>query len=175
MAILAPAILIATTLNGPVAHGQALTGAFGDPKSDAARAIRIESDVMEVEQKAGRAIFTGNVDARRGTVRLRSKRLIANYKEVKSGKSSKTEITQLDARGNVVVTSKDQKATGAWAIMDVPTGKVTMGGKVVLTQGGTVIRGEKLELDLATGKSRLIGSEASGGRVKGVFIPSKKK
>ncbi len=175
MAISAALVLGSAMLGGPEAQGQSLTGAFGDPKKDASREIRIESDVMEVEQKANRAIFTGNVDARRGAVRLRSKRLVANYKEVKSGQSSKTEITKLDARGNVVVTSKDQKATGAWAVMDVPTGKVTMGGSVVLTQDGTVIRGEKLEMDLRTGKSRLIGSKKSGGRVKGVFVPSKKK
>ena len=177
MAISTAVMLGGAILSGPVAQAQSLTGAFGDPKKDASSEIRIESDVMEVEQKANRAIFIGNVDARRGAVRLRSKRLVANYKEVKSktGKSSKTEITKLDARGNVVVTSKDQKATGAWAVMDVPTGKVTMGGSVVLTQGGTVIRGEKLELDLRTGKSRLIGTKASGGRVKGVFVPSRKK
>lgn len=157
------------------AQAQSLTGgAFGNPKSDAAREIRIESDVMEVEQKGKRAIFTGNVDARRGTVRLRTKRLVANYREVKSGKNARTEITKLDARGGVVVTSKDQKATGNWAVMDVPSGKVTMGGSVILTQGKTVIRGEKLELDLNSGRSRLIGSAASGGRVKGVFVPSRK-
>ena len=157
------------------ALGQSLTGgAFGNPKSDAGREIRIESDVIEVEQKGRRAIFTGNVDARRGPVRLRTRRLVANYREVKSGESTRTEITRLDARGAVVVTSRDQKATGNWAVMDVPSGKVTMGGSVILTQGKTVIKGEKLELDLDTGRSRLIGSAKSGGRVKGIFVPSGK-
>ncbi len=169
------AFALAVTALATAAPGQSLTGgAFGNPKSDAAREIRIESDIMEVEQKGKRAIFTGNVDARRGTVRLRTKRLVANYREVKSGKSARTEITKLDARGSVVVTSKDQRATGNWAIMDVPSGKVTMGGSVILTQGKTVIKGEKLELDLNSGRSRLIGSAASGGRVKGVFVPSRK-
>ena len=169
------AFALTVTALATAAVSQSLTGgAFGNPKSDAAREIRIESDIMEVEQKGKRAIFTGNVDARRGTVRLRTKRLVANYREVKSGNNARTEITKLDARGGVVVTSKDQKATGNWAIMDVPSGKVTMGGSVILTQGKTVIRGEKLELDLNSGRSRLIGSAASGGRVKGVFVPSRK-
>ena len=74
----------------------------------------------------------------------------------------------------VAVTSKGQKATSDWAIMMVQTGKVTMGGNVVLTEGKTVIKGNKLELDLNTGRSKLFGGDSSGGRVQGVFLPARK-
>ena len=156
------------------AGAQSLTGTFGDPKSDKAEDIHIEADVLEIEQKKQLATFTGRVDATRGALRLRSNSLIAEYREVKKGETTKTEITKLDARGNVIVTSKDKTAVSEWAIMLPQTGKVTMGGNVKLTQGETVIEGETLEMDLNTGKSRLIGSKGSSGRVKGVFVPSRK-
>lgn len=172
--IAAAAISLALAGAASGVGAQSLTGTFGDPKKDAASDIMIESDVMEIEQKNNRAIFTGRVDATRGTIRLRSNKLIANYREVKSGDSSKTEITKLDARGNVIVTSADKKAVGDWAIMLVQEGKVTMGGNVVLTQGETVIEGEKLEMDLNTGLSKLVGKKGGRERVKGVFVPSRK-
>jgi lipopolysaccharide export system protein LptA len=168
------AALAAVLLAAVPAGAQSLTGTFGDPKSDKTQDIHIEADVLEIEQKKQVATFTGRVDATRGAVRLRSNSLIAEYREVKQGASTKTEITKLDARGNVIVTSKDQKAVAAWAIMLPQTGKVTMGGNVVLTQGATVIEGETLEMDLNTGKSRVVGSKSRNGRVKGVFVPSRK-
>lgn len=170
--LIAAAAVAALLAAGP-AGGQSLTGTFGD-SSDAGADIHIESDVLEIEQKTRKAIFTGRVDATRGNMRLRSNSLVAEYREVKNGEQTKTEITKLDARGNVIVTSKDKKAVGEWAIMLPQDGKVTMGGNVVLTQGATVIEGETLEMDLNTGKSRLIGSKGGKGRVKGVFVPSRK-
>ena len=168
------AALAAVLLAAVPAGAQSLTGTFGDPKSDKSQDIHIEADVLEIEQKKQLATFTGRVDATRGAVRLRSNSLVAEYREVKQGASTKTEITKLDARGNVIVTSKDQKAVAEWAIMLPQTGKVTMGGNVVLTQGETVIEGETLEMDLNTGKSRVVGSKGRNGRVKGVFVPSRK-
>ena len=166
--------LIAASFGLADARAQNVTGTFGNPKADNAREIYIESDTMEVEQKANRATFVGHVDATRGTVRMRSSRLVVNFKKAAKGAKAKTELTKLDARGNVVVTSKGQRATSDWAIMLVQANKVTMGGNVVLTEGKTVIKGNKLELDLNTGKSRLFGG-GSSGRVKGVFLPSQKK
>jgi lipopolysaccharide export system protein LptA len=168
------AAMAAVFLAAVPAGAQSVTGTFGDPKSDKSQDIHIEADVLEIEQKKQQATFTGRVDATRGTLRLRSNTLVAEYREVKQGASTKTEITKLDARGNVIVTSKDKKAVSEWAIMLPQTGKVTMGGNVVLTQGETVIEGETLEMDLNTGKSRVIGSKARNGRVKGVFVPSRK-
>lgn len=154
----------------PTLHAQSLTGAFGNNKGDARAPVRIEANMLEVLQRKKQAIFTGNVIATRGSVRLRSSRLVVHYIEKRAGTSrSKTEIRRLDATGNVVVTSGNKRATGQWAKLFMRTGKVTMGDKVVLTENKNVIRGSKLELDLKTGKSRMLGS--SRGRVLGVFIP----
>ena len=163
-------ILSSWTLGIASLQAQSLTGAFGNSKRDARTPVRIEANMLEVLQRKKQAIFTGNVIATRGTVRLRSSRVVVHYIEKSAGTSkSKTEITRLDAIGNVVVTNGTKRATGQWAKMFMRTGKVTMGDKVVLTENKNTIRGSKLELDLKTGKSRMLGSNR--GRVLGVFVP----
>ena len=52
---------------------------------------------------------------------------------------------------------------------------MTIGGNVVLTQGENVIKGDRLVIDLKTGRSRFehTGDPATGKRprVKGLFMP----
>jgi lipopolysaccharide export system protein LptA len=75
----------------------------------------------------------------------------------------------LEARGNVVVTQKDQVVTGETAVFDTKTNLVTMLGGVVLTQGKNVLRGDRLVVDMTTGTSRV---ESDSGRVQGLFQSS---
>ena len=131
-------------------------------------AVEIESDTMEVIQDQQRAIFSGNVDAVRGNMRLTSDTLTVEYAETGSGDGARTEIRYLDARGNVVIRNKGQTVESDWAKMDVGANTVVMGGIVVLKEGRSVFLGTKLEIDLTSGKSTLVGT----GRVRGLFFPS---
>jgi lipopolysaccharide export system protein LptA len=81
------------------------------------------------------------------------------------------DIRRLIADGNIVVTSSDQRATGNHGVFDMASNTVTLTGNVVLTQGGNVLRGDRLSVDLTTQRSKL-ESPKSGGRVEGVFLPS---
>jgi lipopolysaccharide export system protein LptA len=131
-----------------------------------AGAVDITADKMELQQDKKRAIFTGNVDAVRGNVRLKSQSLVIDYDEVKKGDTSERQFKTLQADGKVVVTSKGQVINSDWAKMDIGANKIVMGGNVVVTQGATVLRGTQLNIDLNTGQSQL-----SGGRVRGRFVP----
>ena len=51
------------------------------------------------------------------------------------GPGGEQRIKQLEARGGVVVTQKDQTATGELGIFDMQTNTVTLTGNVVMTQG----------------------------------------
>lgn len=82
-------------------------------------------------------------------------------------------IKKLVARGNVIVTSKDQKATGANGVMDMATNiAVLTGPEVVMIQGPNVLKGTKLTVNLKTGVSKVDGG---GGGVSGVFIQNNQK
>jgi lipopolysaccharide export system protein LptA len=85
------------------------------------------------------------------------------------GPGGASSIKRLEARGNVVVTQKDQVVTGETAVFDTKTNLVTMLGGVILTQGKNVLRGDRLMVDMTTGVSRV---ESDGGRVQGLFQSS---
>lgn len=85
-----------------------------------------------------------------------------------------SQINKIEARGHVVITSEDdQTTTSEWAIYDVPTQLVTVGGNVVLTQGDNVLKGDRLIIDLKTGESRFEnpGKTTAGGRIRALFMP----
>jgi len=89
--------------------------------------------------------------------------------------SNKREITRLEATGDVVIVSeKDETSTSDWAIYNLPSQLVTIGGNVVLSQGQSVLKGDRLVIDLRTGESRFenTGTAASGGRrIRALFMP----
>jgi lipopolysaccharide export system protein LptA len=85
------------------------------------------------------------------------------------GPGGASSIKKLEAKGNVVVTQKDQVVTGESAVFDTRTNLVTMLGGVVLTQGKNVLRGDRLLVDMTTGVSRV---ESDSGRVQGLFQSS---
>jgi lipopolysaccharide export system protein LptA len=83
------------------------------------------------------------------------------------GPGGSSSIKRLEAHGNVVVTQKDQVATGETAIFDTKTNLITMVGGVVLTQCKSVLRGDRLFVDMTTGVSRV---ESDTGKVQGLFV-----
>ena len=48
-----------------------------------------------------------------------------------------------------------------------------MSGKVILAQGPNILRGSSLVINLATGRAELTSQGGAGGRVEGVFVPTK--
>ncbi|HSB58869.1 MAG TPA: LptA/OstA family protein [Methyloceanibacter sp.] len=94
------------------------------------------------------------------------------------GANNGTQISKIEARGEVVITSdQDQTTTSDWALYDVPAQLVTVGGNVVLMQGKNVLKGDRLVIDLKTGESRFEnkGSTAAGGRIRALFMPKEAK
>ncbi len=87
---------------------------------------------------------------------------------------SGNQISKIEARGDVVIiTDEDQTTTSEWALYDVPTQMITVGGNVVLMQGKNVLKGDRLIIDLKTGESRFEnqGNTAAGGRIRALFMP----
>ena len=87
------------------------------------------------------------------------------------GPGGASSIKRLEARGNVVVTQKDQVVTGETAVFDTKTNLITMlgggpAGQVVLTQCKNVLRGDRLMVDMTTGVSRV---ESDSGRVQALL------
>ncbi|WP_426438188.1 LptA/OstA family protein [Bradyrhizobium genosp. P] len=165
--------------------------------------IQIEAAALEMRDKKKEATFSGNVKVIQGDTTMTSKVLVVFYEDKSTqpaapaapaapskaakgaaapmqaaapGPGGASSIKRLEARGNVVVTQKDQVVTGETAIFDTKTNLITMlgggGGQVVLTQCQNVLRGDRLLVDMTTGVSRV---EADNGKVQGLFIQSQDK
>jgi len=165
------ALIAAAGAAAPAAAQQ--KGPFGGFKHDSTAAIEIVADALEVRQSESLAIFTGEVVAGQGTLRLSADRLTVTYAAEKIGTASNTDtgaIQHMRAEGNVFLSNGSETAQGVWAEYDVASGVIRMGGDVVLTQGDNAISGETLVIDLNTGIGRIEGG--TGGRVKSVFAPA---
>jgi len=140
--------------------------------------VQIEAASLEVRDKDKLATFSGNVHVIQGDTDLRSKTLLVFYeddsgnkggiKAAQPGPGGSSQIKRLEAIGNVLVTQKDQTATGDKGVFDMKTNTITLIGNVVISQGPNVLRGERLVVDRGSGVSRM-----EGGRVQGIFQRSK--
>jgi len=139
----------------------------GDKAAAPATPVDIVANEMEILDKEKKAIFRGAVDATKGTTNIKSDTLTVTYADVKQPDgTTKTDATDLDAQGNVTITTPKETITGDWAKYDPQTEKLVVGGKVKLVQGTTVLVGNELHADLKTDRTQM-----TGGRVKGSFLP----
>ncbi len=153
---------------GPAAAQE--KGPFGGFKHDSSAPIEIVADALEVRQAENLAIFSGEVVAGQGTLRLAADLLTVTYAAEKSDTNTSAgtgAIQHMRADGNVFLSNGAETAQGAWAEYDLASGMMRMGGKVVLTQGDNAISGESLVINLNAGTGRI-----EGGRVKSVFTPA---
>jgi lipopolysaccharide export system protein LptA len=151
--------------------------------------VQIDAATLEVRDKDKVATFSGDVRVKQGDTGLRCKSLLVFYEQdgengakgaektstmqaATPGPGGQQKIKRLEARGSVVVTQKEQTATGELGVFDMKTNTVTLTGNVVMTQGQNVLRGEKLVVDLTSGVSRVESGKNGQGRVQGLFQPS---
>jgi lipopolysaccharide transport protein LptA/LPS export ABC transporter protein LptC len=129
--------------------------------------VDVEADQLDVRDSTKVAIFRGDVRAIQGGFAIASAELHAFYRgdasladtaqpSAPGTKQGSAELTRIEAKKNVVVTSKDgQKAEGDWADFDAQSETVTVGGDVVLTQGQNVVHGTRLVIDMRSGESTI--------------------
>ena len=154
-------------LGAPPLHAQTDEAAADATETADPKAVDVESNEMEIFDAEKKAIFRGAVDATRGTTNLKADTLTVTYAEVKQvDGTSKTDATDLDAKGNVTIKTPREIITGDWAKFNPQTNKLVVGGAVKLVQGATVLTGNELRADLNTDKIQM-----TGGRVKGSFLP----
>jgi len=147
--------------------------------------IKIDSDRLDIFDKEGRAVFTGNVVAVQGESTMHCTSMNVFYEQgrarngapAKSGAgpagSDNNSIKKIECRGPVTVASKTQVATGDNAEFDRVRNKVLLIGNVALSDGPNVTRGERIVYDLNSGTANV--ETNPGGRVRALFVPGSNK
>ena len=136
--------------------------------------IDVSADRIEVQDRADRAIFAGNVHVTQANLTLDTARLTVAYSS-----SGGVQIRRLDAAGGVVVKSPSETARGDIGIYDLDQRLITLLGAVQLNRGTNQVNGSRLVIDLESGRAVIDGGppgvNQSGGRVRGHFtVPQRK-
>lgn len=169
------ALLLALSASPALAQ----TSALKNHNTDAP--IDVDAARIEVRDRESQAIFTGDVKIRQASLNLDAAAVKVFYSRARG--STSPEIQRLDAQGGVKLTSPSERATSRTAIYDVAQKQITMLGNVVLTRGESILRGQRLAIDLESGRSTLDGAgtaarpgqPATGGRVSGRFVVPQRK
>ena len=140
---------------------------------DANAPIDVAADRIEVQDRSDRAVFAGNVHVRQAALLLDTARLTVAYTS-----GGGVQIRRLDASGGVTVKSPSETARGNFGIYDLDRKLITLIGAVQLNRGGSQINGQRLTIDLNSGRAVVDGGPAgvgqSGGRVTGHFTVPKR-
>jgi lipopolysaccharide export system protein LptA len=176
-AVFAAGLLVGGVLFATEGRAQSLE------RHDTSLPIEITADSLEVLQDQKIATFAGNVDAVQGDLVLSADQLRVHYGKdgnaAAAGPPGMGSIRRIEAEGNVLLSSPQETAQGDAGVYDVAGNQLTMDGSVVLTQGDNVIRGQRLEIDLVSGRSRVLAAVPSkeGGtapqRVRALFTPER--
>lgn len=155
--LLAPGLLAVAPAEGQQA---ARTGGSGFNSN---APVDVDADRIEVQDRADRAIFSGNVVARQGNMTLNSARLTVIYTNTNG-----VDVQRLEATGGVTIRTPSETAQGNVGLYDVNRRLITLIGGVHLTQGQNRVQGGRLVLDLNTHRAVMDGGSSSG-RVSGRF------
>lgn len=121
--------------------------------------IDIKSLALRVLTKEQKAIFKTNVVAIQGNLKLTSDTMTVYYDKIEKDDKEESSISLIETDGNVKLSAPGKNANSKKGKYDVKTGIITLTNKVVLTQGPTVIKGEKLFYDRNSGKSKVISKK----------------
>jgi lipopolysaccharide export system protein LptA len=134
--------------------------------------VDVTAERIEVQDRADRAIFAGNVHVVQAELTLDTPRLTVAYSGG-SGTNNNVQIQRLDAAGGVVVKSPSETAKGDFGVYDLDRKLITLIGNVQLNREQNQVNGNRLVIDLDSGRAVVDGGppgvNSSGGRVSGHF------
>jgi len=147
------------TLFAVAAFAQGATLPFGALSTGTAEQVEIAADTLSIDQATQTAVFSGNVVAGMGELRLSADRVEVVY-DTESGSGA---VKALKAIGNVVFVSGNDSAQADTATYELVAGNVLMEGNVILTQGQNALSGQRLRIDLNANTAQM------EGRVQTIF------
>lgn len=185
-----PAATPAPAQNGQNNSGGGLSGVFGGGRAASTdQPIDISSNALEIQQAKQVAIFTGQVEAIQGDLRLKADTLKVHYRQKSASPATGAKppagrtpppaaqddsmgaISRIEAIGNVFVSSPTETAQGETGDYDVDKKVVVLVGNVVITRGQSVLRGNRATVDMVSGRSTM--EVKPGERVRGLFVPDR--
>ena len=130
--------------------------------------VEIISDELEWNEKEKIAYARGNASAEQKDKKLMADELIVHLSKDNKNTNNNNEIVMIEAIGNVIFSSKEDKATGNNAVYNIVKNNIIIDGNVILKRKENIMQGEHLEMDLNTGVSS-ISNGKEGEKVRMLF------
>lgn len=141
--------------------------------------IHIEADKMTSTEKTNSVVFTGEVDAKQGDVRIRTDKMTVYYtaKDTKASKAKKEkkatqQVEKLICLGNVEITRGEWLGTSKKMIYLSKERQVILTDNAKAWQGQNMVSGDKIIYYLDEGRSEVVGETST---TVGSSTGSKKK
>lgn len=127
--------------------------------------IEIEADRMVAVEKNQSVVFSGNVDATQGDVRIRSDKMTIFYVEQKEGTKNRSknaqQVKKIICKGNVEVTSTEWLGTSNTMHYFSKKKLVQLIGNAKAYKGQNMVQGERIDYHLDTGESEVFGAKTT--------------
>ena len=123
---------------------------------------------LEYWDKKRLAIAKGNATAKRGEKQVKADTLSVYFSKTKDESLT---ANRIEAVGNVEISTPNELAVGDEAVYYIEKELVTLLGHVKITRGKSQLNGSIAEVNLKTGRSRLLSKSGLDGnqKVKGLF------
>ena len=145
-------------------------GAFAqlDPRAP----TDITADSSVVVQSTCQSTWSGAVEALQGRTRIRADKI--TIQNVRRGTGCGDDMQQLEADGQVYFVTPERTVRADNAAYNFASQTITLTGGVIVVQGKSVVRGDRLVINTKTGEASMssnVTGRNKAGRVRGVFYP----
>jgi len=141
--------------------------------------IHVEADTMTSTETDNSVVFTGEVDAKQGDVRIRSDVMTVYYTKTEAKdktsqqKTTQQQVEKLICTGNVEITRDEWLGTSKKMVYLSKERQVILTGNAKAWQGQNMVSGEKIIYYIDEGRSEVVGGTTA--TVAGDSQDTKKK
>lgn len=148
-------LVLVTMLVASPAMAQDVNIRFGQSLRLDNSPLEVTADQLDVDQATGATVFTGNVLAVQGAMRITAGVLSLTYES--GAQPGSQRIGQLRAAGGVTMVTEAEAIESREAVYSMSAQTLEMTGDVVLVQGSNMLSGERFVADLRSGSGQMIG------------------
>lgn len=134
--------------------------------------LDITADASETIQSQCVTTWAGAVEALQGKTRLRADK-VSLYTAKKADGCGASE--RMTAQGEVYFVTPERKVRADDAVYAFTSETITLTGNVIVVQGKSVVRGDRMVINTRTGQANMtsgVTGRNKPGRVRGVFYPN---
>jgi lipopolysaccharide export system protein LptA len=153
-AALAAVLALATPLAPRPAAAQDAAIRLGGSLQLSGQQLEVTADQLEVDQQSGASVFTGEVLAVQGDLRLTAGTVRIEYSQQPGGGQR---VERLVASGGVTLVTPEEALEAREAIYVIPRGTLEMTGDVLFVQGQNILSGQRFTADLNAGTGQMSG------------------